>query len=170
MVTMSQARSVSAGFELPTYTVTIQPSGSGAATITSAPAGIACSWSGSSATGSCSADFTEGTVVSISGTTSGTFAGWGGGCGGAGDCQFVVLQPRSVSAAFIANLELVALAGDALTGTGSLSPVLRAALDAAGNHDGSFDIGDLAALVDRTPGASLLPSLSRTMDRPGAPQ
>jgi len=154
-VTIDQAKSVTADFELPTYTVTIEPSGSGSATISSAPEGLACSWSGGAATGDCSADFTEGTVVSISWTGGGTFEGWGGGCGGAGECQFVVLQPRSVSAAFIANQELVGLAANALTGAGSLSAVLRTALDAAGNHDGSFDIGDLVALVDRTPGASL---------------
>lgn len=170
VVAIDQAKTVSAGFELPVFTVTVQPSGSGAATLTSSPAGIACAWSGAAISGACSADYVEGTLLTISRTTSGTFEGWGGGCSGADDCQLVVGRPSTVSAAFIANQELVGLAANALTGTGSLNAVLRAALDAAGNHDGGFDIGDLVALVDRTPGASVSASVMRRMARQGGAQ
>ncbi|MCA9764183.1 MAG: hypothetical protein KC544_13765, partial [Gemmatimonadetes bacterium] len=42
-----------------------------------------------------------------------------------------------------------ALAADALFGTGTLSSQQRAVFDAAGNRNGSFDLGDFLAWVDR---------------------
>jgi hypothetical protein len=64
VVTMTAAASVSAGFTIPTYTLTVfvdDPNGSPQSRVTSIPAGIDCRPTG----GTCSATFTAGTVVNL---------------------------------------------------------------------------------------------------------
>lgn len=164
IVPMAQLTQVTASFELPRHQVTLQVSGSAGATVTSSPAGISCTLASGNTLGACSASFVEGTSLSLAFTSSGFLTGWGGACANAtGACQFVVGGPRSATVAFASNQEVIGLAADALMGTGTLPAALRSALDATGNQNGSFDAGDLVALIDRTPGATLTARVVRAI-------
>jgi hypothetical protein len=80
-----------------TLTVGVMPQAS-AGTVTSEPAGIDCG-------ATCTADFLEGTLVTLTATpaTGYTFAGWSGVCGGTSACQVTMDMAKSVSAIF--NIE-----------------------------------------------------------------
>jgi hypothetical protein len=78
-----------------TVALSVQKSGSG--TVTSSPAGINCG-------STCSASFTQGTVVSLFAAPSSgyTFTGWsGGGCAGTGSCLVVLNAATTVNASFV---------------------------------------------------------------------
>jgi hypothetical protein len=100
-VTMDQARSVTATFDLipvvppPSYTLTVGKNGTGSGTVTSSPGAINCG-------ATCSQTYTQGTVVTLTPTpTAGsTFAGWSGDCTGTGACTVTMSQARSVTATF----------------------------------------------------------------------
>jgi hypothetical protein len=87
-----------------------------------------------------------------------TFAGWDGiECSGTSlACQVTLAQARTVTARFTAPRAArdIALA---LLGTGTLTADERTQLDRFGNHDGTFNLGDLLALLDRT-GEHLAPA------------
>ncbi|MDD5298369.1 MAG: choice-of-anchor D domain-containing protein [Rhodocyclaceae bacterium] len=85
-----------------TFPLTVGTSGSG--TVTSAPSGINCG-------ATCSADFTGGTLVSLSATPNSgyVFSGWGGACFGTGACQVSMSQAQSVTASFTAAAPVVGL-------------------------------------------------------------
>jgi hypothetical protein len=100
-VTMDQARSVTATFDLipvvppPSFTLTVGKNGTGSGTVTSAPAGINCG-------ATCSQNYVQGTVVTLTPTAAAgsTFAGWSGACSGTGACTVTMSQARSVTATF----------------------------------------------------------------------
>ncbi len=96
-VTMSAAESVTATFGVvPNETLAVSKSGTGSGSVTSSPAGIDCGLT-------CSASFSEGTVVTLTATPAAgsTFAGWsGGGCSGTGTCQVTMSAAESVTATF----------------------------------------------------------------------
>ena len=101
-VTMSEARSVSAGFEPeppppPTrYTLTVLRVGSGSGTVASARAGIFCG-------SKCEKEYEDEEDVTLIPTPANgsTFAGWsGGGCAGVGVCRVTMDSAKSVTAAF----------------------------------------------------------------------
>jgi hypothetical protein len=101
-VTMSEARSVSAGFEPeppppPTrYTLTIVKAGSGSGTVASSRAGIFCG-------GKCEKEYEDEENVTLIPTpaSGSTFAGWsGGGCAGTGICRVMMDTAKSVTATF----------------------------------------------------------------------
>jgi List-Bact-rpt repeat protein/PKD domain-containing protein len=101
-VTMSEARSVTAGFKLEEGTpppsefqLTVFATGTGSGTVTSSPARIACGET-------CVAKFNTGMAVTLTPTAaSGSeFTGWGGACSGTGACQVTMSEARSVSAGF----------------------------------------------------------------------
>ncbi len=101
-VTMSEARSVSASFELeapppPTrYTLTIVKAGSGSGTVASSRAGIFCG-------GKCEKEYEDEENVTLIPTpaSGSTFAGWsGGGCAGTGICKVMMDTAKSVTASF----------------------------------------------------------------------
>jgi hypothetical protein len=170
VVPMSQATAVEARFELPIHRLLVAGAGSGSGTIGSTPAGISCTVTVSTTSGNCDGQFVEGTMVTLEATaTSGLFEQWGGSCSGTGSCQVTLTAPLGVTASFVGNAQLIDLSVGVLMGTGSMSAALRAALDGAGNHDGSFDVGDLVALIDRTPGASLTPGVLHALRRGEAP-
>lgn len=77
----------------PTLTVTVGGSG----TVTSSPAGISCP-------AACSAQYTAGTVVTLTPTpaTNFTFSGWGGACSGTGSCSVNLTADQAVLASFAA--------------------------------------------------------------------
>jgi uncharacterized protein (DUF2141 family) len=99
VVTMDSAKSVTATFDTTPpveYTLTVTKDGTGSGTVTSSPAGIDCG-------GTCSANFSAGTVVTLTATadTGSTFTGWTGvGCSGAGTCVVTMDSAKSVQATF----------------------------------------------------------------------
>lgn len=78
-----------------TFTLTVSRQGHGEGTVTSLPVGIACG-------SACTASFDADTTVSlIADPEEGSFfAEWGGACSGAGACDVVMSQVRSVTATF----------------------------------------------------------------------
>ncbi|HTJ41569.1 MAG TPA: choice-of-anchor D domain-containing protein [Kofleriaceae bacterium] len=143
-VTLDQARAVTASFSLSPTTLTVAKTGGGAGTITSAPAGIDCG-------ATCSADFPNGTQVTLTAAaaTGSTFTGWtGAGCSGTGTCVVTVDQARSVTAGFAP----IAYPLDvARTGNGSIASA-PAGIACGATCSASFDYGTMVTLT-ATPGA-----------------
>jgi len=160
---MTEARSVVATFAIPAQVLTVVVGGAGGGTVTSAPAGISCTQGGSG----CVASFPYGTSVSLTASTGALFTGWTGACSGVGACTVTLDQARGVGATFLPNPQVITMVSAALTGGAGVPAAVQAALDATGNHNGVFDLGDLVALVERTPGASLSPSVARAVSRSG---
>lgn len=120
MVTMSMARSVTATFVAGDNTLTVSRNGTGTGTVTSSPGGISCG-------STCSADFTPGSMVTLTAAASAdsTFTGWDApGCPGTGDCTVTMDMSRTVTATFTLRTYSVVVTR-AGTGTGNVtsSPV-----------------------------------------------
>ena len=79
------------------YNLSVTNSGLGNGTVNSNPAGIACD-----GTTGCSADFTSGTIVSLTATPDwkSVFAGWSGACSGTGSCDVTMDAIKTVTATF----------------------------------------------------------------------
>jgi hypothetical protein len=100
-VTMSQARSVTAGFAAPgppppaTFSLSVSKAGAGGGSVTSSPAGIDCG-------ATCSASYDDQTGVTLTATpdSGSQFDGWGGDCAGTGGCTVTMSAARSVTATF----------------------------------------------------------------------
>jgi hypothetical protein len=95
-VTLSADTTVTASFGLASFTLTVNRTGAGTGTVTSAPAGVNCG-------GDCSQSYTNGTVVTLTAAPAAgsTFTGWsGGGCSGTGTCVVTVTAATSVTASF----------------------------------------------------------------------
>jgi len=91
---MLGAKTVSAVFG---YPVEVERQGSGAGTVTSSPAGLECGTT-------CMAFFDAGATVTLTAEadSASTFAGWSGGCSGAGPvCSLAVSSPAGVVATFV---------------------------------------------------------------------
>lgn len=97
-----------------TVTITAGTGSSGIGVVTSSPAGIDCTISGTTTSGTCSASFPGDATVSLSQriVSTAAFVGWGGDCSGT-TCSVVSSQPRTVSATFQAIRQL------AVTGSGT---------------------------------------------------
>jgi hypothetical protein len=95
VVTMDQARSVTANFEVGSFVLTVAKDGDGVGTVTSSPAGIDCG-------SDCSESYTFNTVVTLTATAGerSIFSGWSGDCSGTGTCMVTMDQARSVTATF----------------------------------------------------------------------
>jgi hypothetical protein len=95
-VTMNAAESVTATF-VQAYSLSVSVTGSG--TVTSSPAGINCG-------STCSANFAQGTQVTLSATPASGwgFTGWGGACSGAGSCVVTMNAAQSVTATFVQSV------------------------------------------------------------------
>jgi hypothetical protein len=80
-------------------TLTVSKVGTGSGTVTSNLTGINCG-------STCSAQFTYGTLVTLTAAKAAgsSFAGWSGeGCSGIGTCQVTMTQARNVTATFVVN-------------------------------------------------------------------
>ncbi|MFM8943692.1 MAG: InlB B-repeat-containing protein, partial [Actinomycetota bacterium] len=113
-VTMSQARNVTATFQL-IRTLSVTKSGSGTGAVASSPAGINCG-------ATCSAGFADGTSVTLTATpgASSAFSTWSGACSGsATSCVVAMTAARSVTATFVPTFVLTV--GRAGNGSGSVS-------------------------------------------------
>ena len=93
----------------PTLTqLTITAGGAGGTgLVTSNPAGISCTVNGGTVSGTCTAGFTAGTVVTLSSSASGgsTFGSWTGACGASANaptCAINLTVDLSVAATFLA--------------------------------------------------------------------
>ena len=96
-MTLTAATTVSAAFTLDPFSLTVTKSGTGAGTITSAPAGISCG-------ADCTEPYTNGTSVTLTAAPAvgSTFTGWsGGGCTGTGTCTVSITAPITVTGAHI---------------------------------------------------------------------
>ncbi len=117
-VTVDQARSVTATFDLVRHGVTVARPGDGQGRVTSSPEGIDCG-------SDCAHDFVEGTTVTLSAAPAigSHFAGWGGACSGSAACTVSASRPRAVTATFDRDRRAltVAMAGDG-RGTVTSSP------------------------------------------------
>jgi hypothetical protein len=103
IVTMTEARAVSATFALIQRSLVVTMGGEGTGTVTSSPAGIECTMTAGQTTGTCSAQFAHGTSVTLSASpgTIMTFAGWGGDCTGTGTCTVTMDRSRAVTATIV---------------------------------------------------------------------
>ncbi len=124
VVTVDEAKTVTAIFSGPLLTVT--KDGSGVGTVTSLPFGISCGTD-------CSEDYTAGTSVTltatfsastVAGATGSTFAGFsGGGCSGtATTCTVTMDQVRNVTATFVDYPTLTVTKTGTGTGTVTSAP------------------------------------------------
>src|SRR5262249_30016858 len=97
-VTMSEAKSVTATFNLETHLLSVTVNGTGSGEVESSPAGIKCP-------GTCSAPFNHGTKVTLTqkAASGSVFAGSSGACSGTGACEVTMSEAKSVTATF--NLE-----------------------------------------------------------------
>jgi subtilisin family serine protease len=128
-VTMSTARSVTATFALAPQTLTVTSSRgitAGAGTVVSSPAGLSCATpkaAGVSAS-NCSANFSNGTSVTLTATpTAGSaFTGWSGACTGTATiCTLAMTAARSVTANFAPATSSFGLTINAVRGTSTAS-------------------------------------------------
>jgi trimeric autotransporter adhesin len=117
-VEVNAARTVTARFDLQ-VSVGVQGGGLGSGTITSSPAGISCTLTGSTPSGTCTALFSEGTAVTLTaaGASNNTLRRWGGDCATATG-NSCLLTATGVSRTAIAQFEPPASIIVAPTGTG----------------------------------------------------
>jgi hypothetical protein len=109
-VTLDDSKDVTAQFTLANpRTLTVaggSGSGSGSGTIISSPGGLNCAFNGDNVSGTCSADFADGAVVTLSAlpVVGSGFTTWGGDCAaaaGAGTCNLTMSAARNATAQFV---------------------------------------------------------------------
>lgn len=102
-VTLDTAKSVTATFNLPVYTLTVTHAGTGGGRTISSPAGINC-------TADCSESYVSGTMVTLNAgaAVGSTFNGFSGACAGSSPCTVTMSQARSVTATFTKNAPNIA--------------------------------------------------------------
>ena len=119
MVTLDNAQSVSATFmSTPPPPVTLSVSLTGKGTVTSSPGSINCP------SNSCSADFDNDTLVTLTATpSSGTsFSQWGGACSGTSPlCMVTLDNAQSVTATFMSTPPPSVTLSVSLTGKGTVT-------------------------------------------------
>jgi phospholipase C len=103
-LTLTAAETVSASFTLASYQLTVTSPASGSGTVTSSPSGINCP-------GTCNANFSSGTSVTLAASpgTNYTFSGWSGACSGSAACTLTLTAPETVSASFTLKPSLKSL-------------------------------------------------------------
>ena len=84
------------------FTLTVTDIGTGNGTVTDNLQQIDCTTAAGVQSGTCSANYTAGTPVTLTATPSGntTFAGWGGACTGTTTCAVTMNSAQSVTASF----------------------------------------------------------------------
>lgn len=116
-VTMSQAQSVTATFDLlPVLTVTINGTGTGS--VTSNPNGISCP-------SDCTEPYANETIITLTAAEdpNSIFTGWSGGaCSGTGPCIVTLSQAETISATFTQLFALTITTQGPGTGTVSSTP------------------------------------------------
>jgi hypothetical protein len=143
-VTMSASRSVTATFTTPTSTLTVNKSGTGRGTVTSADSGINCGPNASS----CAASYGNGTAVSLTAApeAGATFVGWSG-CDSTNGavCSVTMSGSRTVTASFaVQRYTLTVSKGGNGSGTVSSSP---AGISCGGACSADFNSGTSVTLT-----------------------
>lgn len=105
------------------FTLTVQGAGSGTGSVTSAPAGINCTTTAGTTSGTCATSYTGGTSVILTATAAAgaVFSGWSGSgvsCPGADPCTVTMDQARTVTATFGQPFTLTVQGGG---GTGAVT-------------------------------------------------
>lgn len=152
VVTMSEAQTVSATFQLSTtvnYVLNVSISGNG--TVSSSPAGINCGLD-------CTESYVENTVVDLTATpnTGETFTQWGGACSGSGACQVTMSSAKNVTATFVTNAIIPGdSTGDGLVNVLDIVHILNHIADGTGvgtgadcNADGSVNVLDIVCTIN----------------------
>jgi hypothetical protein len=149
--------------------------GAGSGSVTSAPAGINCTVTNGTATGTCAANFSSGTNVTLTATPTVTsdFTGWFGFCGGAGTCALEVTGNRAVTASFgVKSFALTVNAAGAGTGTVTSSPAgISCTLSngaATGSCSASFTAGTQVTLSRNVTGLNVFDGWSGACSGTGA--
>src|SRR5262249_59840154 len=114
VVTMDQARSVTATFAPVQHTLDVSVVGGGS--VTSNPAGIDCG-------ADCTEDYDHGTVVTLTASPDAgqQFDGWPRHCSGSGTCVVTMDQARSVTATFEALPPTTTTLATGGTGSGAVT-------------------------------------------------
>ncbi|MBE7448133.1 MAG: DUF4215 domain-containing protein [Kofleriaceae bacterium] len=146
-VTMSQARTVNATFNLQTFNLAVSRAGTGTGHVGSVPTGIDCG-------GTCTAGFVANTEVTLIATPTATsdFTGWSGAgvtCPGTGNCTVTMTAARAVTATFTRKQFTLTVdkVGD---GTVTSSP---AGINCGSDCDQLYDAGQVVTLT-ATPAAN----------------
>jgi len=135
------------------FTVTVEKRGNGSGTVTSSPPGIDCGPTCSSQ----SAEFEEGTVVSLTAAATGSaFAGWGGDCSGVGGCT--VSGQATVTARFVVPVSTNHLHVE-IAGSGTVSS-MPSGISCGPGCDADFETGTLVTLTASPSGGSTFSSWS----------
>src|SRR5439155_13732830 len=94
-VILTSATTVTATFDVPTFTLTVSKAGTSDGMVTSTPAGITCG-------ASCAGSYASGTAVSLTAApaAASVFTGWSGGCTGTGSCTAALSAATTVTATF----------------------------------------------------------------------
>jgi len=161
-VTLSAAKSVTATFAKPRYTLTVTKAGTGGGTVTSNPAGVSCG-------ADCSEPYDSGTVVTLTAApaTGSAFAGWSGSCTGTSTCAVTMSAAKAVTAMFTPTTTVSITATDAsateagrttgtftVTRTGSTAAALTVYYTANGQATATSDYTALSGRVIIPAGAS----------------
>ena len=141
--------------------LSVSGSGTGSGRVVSMPAGIDCALSAGAVSGTCTARFTAGTLVSLQtqpGVTS-VFLAFGGDCA-LSTCQTAMEVPRTVTATFVPNfLSVIGNAGSVGSGRVVSSPagidcLLNGTAPGTGSCSASFPLGTVVVLTQATVGGA----------------
>jgi uncharacterized repeat protein (TIGR02543 family) len=136
---------VNATFTLNSYALTVNRTGTGTGSVSSAPTGIICGMT-------CAANYNHGTMVTLTATpdTSSNFSGWSGACSGTGACTVSMTAAASVTATFALNNYALTVAKTG-TGTGTVTS-MPAGINCGADCTETYDHGTMVTL-SATPGS-----------------
>ncbi|MFQ5688663.1 MAG: leishmanolysin-related zinc metalloendopeptidase [Gemmatimonadota bacterium] len=175
-LTMSQDRAVTAQFDfVQQHTIQVLGASTGNGTITSNPAGVACTISAGMASGSCVAAFDENIPVTLTAAAQAGsfFEGWEGAqgfppsCSGPGSCVLMLPQDNVTFAAFTLNLaETFAIEVRFNQGTAPTAGQSQAFTDAVTRWEGLISSGVPDVPLNITAGMCGMdsPALNETID------
>ncbi len=141
VVSMTQARTVTARFTLKSYQLVVVRQGAGTGSVTSTPAGIRCG-------STCTVSRTHGSSVTLRAVASAgsTFTGWSGsGCTGTGSCVVSMTQARSVTATFTLTTFTLTVQRSG-TGTGQVTS-MPAGISCGSTCTKAFAVGTIVTLT-----------------------
>src|SRR5262245_1785599 len=145
VVTMTADTTVTAGFVVQSFPLTVNTAGTGTGTVTSAPTGINCG-------STCSTSFSSNVGVTLSATapTGSIFTGWSGACAGTGSCVVTMSAGKTVTANF--TVPTFVLTVNKVGGGGGTVTSTPAGINCGGTCSFSFNNNTMITLT-ATPAA-----------------